>query len=131
MLVKESILYKKIKSHQRVELGELFFFETYFIAEFNEGVNIDFDNFEECEALIKEHFKDKDFGFISNRVNSYSIVLTDAPLFNKTFHNLKAYATVTYSIFAEKVFEVEKHFFKFNKRNFNNLMDAVAWVQNN
>ena len=51
--------------------------------------------------------------FIANRIHSYSIVITDAPLFNKTFKNLKAYATITYSTFSSKVFEMENHFFNF------------------
>ena len=129
MLVSESPLYKKVKNIKIIELGKLFFFENYFIAEFNEGVNIGFDNFKEAEILIKDYFGENNFGFISNRVNSYSIVILDAPLFNETFKNLAAYATVTYSAFAEKVFEVENHFFNFNKKNFTSLIEASIWVE--
>ena len=105
-------------------------FRLTFIAEFNEGVNIDYNNFDECKTQIENFFRNKDFGFVSNRINSYSLVLTDAPLFNNAFKNLKAYATVTYSAFAEKMFDVENHFFKFNKQNFTSLYDATTWVEN-
>lgn len=130
MSVTESSINQKVKSHEKIELGDLFFFENYFIAEFKEGVNIDYNNFNECKTLIEKFFGNNDFGFVSNRINSYSLVLTDAPLFNKAFKNLKAYATVTYSAFAEKVFDVENHFFKFNKQNFTSLHDATFWVEN-
>jgi hypothetical protein len=130
MLVKESPFYNKVKSHKIIELGNLYFFENYFIGEFHEGVNIDFKSFIEAKILIKEFFGDNDFGFIGNRINSYSIVLTDAPLFNNEFKNLKAYATVTYSAFADTIISVENHFFKFNKQNFTSLIEAVTWVEN-
>jgi hypothetical protein len=129
MSVTESPLYQKVKSHEIIGLGDLFFFENYVVAEFNEGVNIDFKNFGEGKSLIKKYFGENNFGFIGNRINSYSIVLTDAHLFNKEFKNLRAYATVTYSAFAEKVFDVENHFFKFNKQNFTSLLEATGWVE--
>lgn len=89
-----------------------------------------FENFEQCEALISEHFGGKEFAFISNRINSYSIILTDAPLLNEKYKNLKAYATVAYTALGERVFEVESHFFNFNKEIFDKLTDAVEWVEN-
>ncbi|OYX23270.1 MAG: hypothetical protein B7Z06_10465, partial [Flavobacteriales bacterium 32-35-8] len=120
---------QNVKSHKTIHLGDLFFFENYLIAEFNEGVEINYKNFDAVRELIKEHFGNDSFGLISNRINSYSIVITDAPLFNQC-ESLKAYATVTYSLFAERVFNVENYFFKFNKQNFNSLSDAKVWVEN-
>lgn len=129
MSITETSLYKNVKSHETIALGDLFFFEHYVVAEFNEGVEICYANFNEVRELIKERFGNESFGLISNRINSYSIVVTDAPLFNEC-ETLKAYATVTYSLFAEKVFNVENYFFKFNKQNFNSLTDAKVWVEN-
>ncbi|WP_111307533.1 hypothetical protein [Confluentibacter sediminis] len=128
MSIKESELYQSVKNHKTIDLGNLFFFENYLVAEFNEGVEINYRNFESVRELIREYFGDESFGLISNRINSYSIVITDAPLFNQC-QSLKAYATVTYSLFAEKVFDVENYFFKFNKQNFNSLNDAKMWVE--
>ena len=124
----ESPIYQNIIHQKTISLGNLFFFENFMVAEFNEGVEIDYDNFGEVRALMHEYFGDENFGFISNRINSYSIVITDAPKFNEC-QTLKAYATVTYSLFAEKVFNVENYFFNFNKQNFHSLEDAMTWVQ--
>lgn len=129
MSITETALYQNVKSHKTTSLGNLFFFENYVIAEFYEGVEINYNNFETVKELIKEQFGNESFGLISNRINSYSIVITDAPLFNQC-ESLKAYATVTYSLFAERVFNVENYFFKFNKQNFNSLTDAKVWVEN-
>lgn len=129
MSITETALYQNVKSHKTTSLGNLFFFENYVIAEFYEGVEINYNNFETVKELIKEQFGNESFGLISNRINSYSIVITDAPLFNQC-ESLKAYATVTYSLFAERVFNVENYFFKFNKQNFNSLTDAKVWIEN-
>lgn len=129
MLVQDSPYYCNVINHKIVDIGNLYFFQNYLIAEINEGVNISFENFKESTELILAHFGDNHFGFIGNRVNSYSIVITDAREFNKAFKNLKAYATVTYNLFAENMLEVENHFFDFNKKNFTTLIEAVNWVE--
>ncbi|MEM5566325.1 hypothetical protein WNY78_14480 [Psychroserpens sp. AS72] len=114
-----------------IDLGDLYFFKKFVVCEFNEGVNINFENFNEAKIEIEKQYGNTSFGFISNRIHSYSILVTDAPIFNKTFKNVKAYATVTYSDLASKVFEIENHFFKFNRRNFDNLENAIQWVEHN
>ena len=129
MSIIDSPIHNKLLFKKTITLGNLYFFETYLIAEFNEGVIINFDNFNEAQLAIKEHYNNAAFGFISNRIHSYSIVITDAPKFNTTFNNLKAYATVTYSSFASKVFEMENHFFEFNRKNFDDLSNAIIWVE--
>lgn len=128
MTLVETKFYNDIKKQEDIALGTLYFFERFVVAEFNEGENIGFDNFSEAKAIIKSFYGNEPFGFIANRINSYSIVVTDAPKFNEAFQNLAAYATVTYSSFAQKIFEVENHFFKFNRRNFDSVIDAVTWV---
>jgi hypothetical protein len=129
MSITECNLYSKVKNFKTTQIGDLYFFENYLIAEFYEGVHISFDSFKEVKALIDQHFKGKKFGFIGNRVNSYSLVLSDAQLFNDSLKNLMAYATVTYTSIAEKVFDVENHFFDFNKKNFTCLFEATNWVR--
>ncbi|WP_067146228.1 hypothetical protein [Pseudotamlana agarivorans] len=130
MLVAKSPLITHHIKIEKTNLGDLYFFKNYVIAEFYEGVEIDYLSFEQCQNLIKKYFGENDFGFISNRINSYSVVITEAYLFNKAFPNAKAYATVSYNVFTQKSFEVESHFFKFNKRNFLSLTEAVSWVEN-
>jgi len=114
----------------RVQLGELRLNDQYMVAVFDEGIDINFDNFSEITDIIKSNFGNKPFGFISNRVNSYSINLSDANKFNKLFQNLKAYAVVAHNPITEKVFEIEEHFFKFNRKSFRNIDDAIDWVEN-
>ncbi|MBU2929774.1 hypothetical protein [Winogradskyella psychrotolerans] len=112
-----------------IKLGTVYFYENFLVAEFKEGVDITFKNFDELSFLIKTHFKDKPIGFITNRVNSYSVNVNDAKDFNKTFVNLKAYATVCYNSLTEGVIEIESQFFKFNRKVFKNMDTAISWVE--
>lgn len=128
MSIKETTFFVNVKNCKTIDLGNLFFFENFLVAEFNEGVEIHYKNFLAVRKLIKEFYGHNSFGFISNRINSYSIVITDAPLFNQC-DTLKAHATVSYNIFAEKVFNIENYFFKFNNKNFNSLADAKVWIE--
>ncbi|WP_179019381.1 hypothetical protein [Winogradskyella forsetii] len=123
-------LSNEYQSHQ-TNIGNIYFFENYVITNFDEGVDINYENFDEVERLINRHFKEKPFGFIANRSHSYSINLTDAPLFNKAFPNLKAYAIIVYNSLTERVFEIENHFFTYNRKAFKDIDDAICWVEEN
>ena len=94
-----------------VSLGDLYFFENYLVTEFNEGENVTFENFKEVAEAIKTRYGDRPIGFISNRINSYSIDLTDAELFNNAFPNVKAYAVIVHKPMTKQIFEIENHFF--------------------
>ncbi len=122
-------LNKKDHTHHNVTLGSLYLFDNYVVAEFKEGVDINFDNFSDVTEIVKKQFNDKPFGFIANRLNSYSIDLTDATKFNAYFPNLQAYAIVAYTVMTRRVFEVENHFFDFNREAFKNLEQASEWVE--
>ncbi|APY07342.1 hypothetical protein BWZ20_03070 [Winogradskyella sp. J14-2] len=115
---------------KEVNIGKLQYNEKYIIAIFNEGVDINFKNFSEVATIIKSQFENRPFGFIANRVNSYSINLSDADRFNKTFPNVKAYAVVAHNSITERVFEIEERFFKFNRKSFRDLGGAIDWVEN-
>lgn len=116
--------------YQELKIGKLFFFEKFAVGEFKEGIHIDFGTFKESTESILNYFDDKNFGFIANRTNSYSIDLNDAKRFNKSFPNLKAYAVVSDALFAKGVFEVENQFFTYNRQIFKKLNEAITWVEN-
>lgn len=112
-----------------LKIGKVFLYEDYIITEFDEGVDVNFKNFNEISKIIEENFENRAFGFIANRVNSYSINLKDAKLFNEKFNNAIAYAIVAYSDLTKRIIEIENHFFKFNKQVFTTTDDAIAWVE--
>ncbi|WP_178985452.1 hypothetical protein [Winogradskyella helgolandensis] len=122
-------IYNKDYKVYHLKLGRIFLYQNYIVTEFDEGVDINFENFKELSQIIEQNFKDQPFGFIANRINSYSINLNDAELFNKTFNNAIAYAIVAYSNRTKRIIEIESHFFKFNKKVFHNFENALDWVE--
>ena len=129
MIITNSVLKNKNCTQVEVSLGAVYLFDSYIITNFKEGVDINHDNFHEVGMKIKEHFGEKPFGYIANRLNSYSINLNDVHVFNDAFPNLKAYAVVAYNTLTERVFEIENHFFESNRNTFKNLEAAVEWVE--
>lgn len=115
--------------YQEVEIGKLYFFKNFVVAEFYEGVHIDFNNFSECRLLMLSFYKQQPFGFIANQTNTYSLHLNDAKRFNLSFPNLKAYAVVCNTLFGHGIFEIENQFFNFNRKIFKNLDNAISWVE--
>jgi hypothetical protein len=109
-------------------IGTIYFNNNYVITNFKEGIDIDYNSFKDVGNFIKSHFNGREFGYIANRENSYSINLKDAEVFNKAFPNLKAYAIVIYNTFTGRIFEIENHFFPHNRKAFKKIDDAVNWV---
>lgn len=119
--------FNDIISYEIIKLGHLFLFEDFVIAEYKEGVTFTFEGFQDGIKIIKDFYGKKNFGYISNRKNSYSINCTDGQSISDTFPNLISCATVTYTFQARSAVEIEKLFFNFNYKNFSNLEDAVIW----
>ncbi len=130
MRVLDSSLQNNFLRHYSLSMGELYFFENYVIAEFNEGVLISYESVYEVVMLIKEYFgDDKSFGFVSNRIHSYSTVPTDSAKWKQVLPNLAAYGVVIYDHRGMVNVQFEKKFCKSNHNAFQNLEKAVNWVK--
>ncbi len=99
-----------IESHT-VKSGKLFFLKDMVVAEFNEGVHIDFDSSQEYIGLIIDFYgNDEPFGYICNRINKFSISPLDYPKFNRTLSNLAMYGIVFNNHFDRINYNIEKRF---------------------
>ncbi len=47
-------------------------YDAYTVVTVNEGVHIDFTEIEEISTFLQNHYHDKPFGLIANRINRYS-----------------------------------------------------------
>lgn len=129
MSITETPICNNLLAHSEIKIGNLYFFKSFLVAEYHEGVRLDFESFNEAQEVILSHFGNTDFGYVANRINSYCVNITDAPLFNSVLKNLKAHATVTYNSFSDMNFELESHFFDFNRKLFKSLTEATSWVE--
>ena len=128
MTVKESKLSKHIEATYRLKIGDFHFFKNFVVAEFNEGVYASYKDLEESYDLALDYYKDRSYGFISNRINSYSINIMDVLKYQSKFKGLRAYAIVTHNRSSKISLQVEDYYFKLKRTRFNSLIDAAKWV---
>ncbi|RRQ49955.1 hypothetical protein DZC72_05060 [Maribacter algicola] len=126
--VKDIPYFKNIREVREFEFGVFYYFDGLVISEINEGVVFDWNMAKRAVAAAKEIFgEEKPIAYISNRINSYTVVPTEWLKFYKNRHQLSYYSVVgsTQGSFASIV--LEKMFFKESLRQFNDLEAAVAW----
>ncbi len=117
-----------IESHE-VKSGKLFFLKDIVIAEFNEGVHIDFESSQDYISLIIDFYgNDRPFGYICNRINNFSISPLDYPKFNRALTNLAMYGIVFNNHFDRRNFNIEKRFCKKPYKGYNDLYTACSQV---
>ena len=99
-----------IISHS-IKSGKLYFLEDIVVAEFNEGVHIEFNSSQEYISLIIDFYgQERPFGYICNRVNDFSISPLDYPKFNRALNNLTMYGIVNNNHFDHMNCNIEKRF---------------------
>ena len=120
-------------SHTKVEFtfGDFFLFDKFIISELNEGIHFDWDKIEEVIAMLQDNYGDTiKIGYISNRVNSYSIDPQNWVDFQKQYDFVVATAVISYSEFAYMNATIEKRFFENSLKRCMNLDEAIGWIQN-
>jgi hypothetical protein len=110
------------------EIGVAYFFNDYIYCEMNEGVLVSFEAIADLIAGAKKYYGSKDFGYISNRKNSYSVVPTDYEKL-KTISNLKAIAIICENKIGAQNTKIEKMFFQEQFETFDNFEDAILWIK--
>ncbi|SDB41059.1 hypothetical protein SAMN03097699_1175 [Flavobacteriaceae bacterium MAR_2010_188] len=129
MNIIDSPVNSKIIATYTISIGKIYIFDCYVVAEYNEGLHLSFDDYEDVINIIDMHFANRKFGYIANRVNSYSFLLTDAHKYHKALPNLHVYAVVYYSTLARQNVDLENRFFQFNRESFSELSSAIEWVK--
>ncbi|MBC9798401.1 STAS/SEC14 domain-containing protein [Sinomicrobium weinanense] len=113
----------------KLDFGILEFHENFVISELDEGIHFVSEQNKVLISACLKHFKDKPFGYISNRIYSYSV---DPFIYVETEHieNFVAMAVVVSTSAQKLSSRVEKMFCKRPFRYFYNLEEARAWIEN-
>ncbi|MDR5590160.1 hypothetical protein [Christiangramia sp. SM2212] len=114
-----------------LDFGKVYAYENILIAKLDEGILFDVESNRKLLQIGQKIFKDKSYGYISHRVNSYAV---DPMVYMESASagNLKAIAVVSESEMTRKNAEgVEKKFYKDNNcfGVFQTLEEAVAWIK--
>jgi len=130
MKVINSSLFKDVKEIHHLLIGDFYFFENIVIAEIKEGVHIDSISSEPFFKLSNKFYSEKKaFGYISNRINQFSVSPLDFAQYSEKLDNVESFCAVCYSShFDEMNVQIEK---RFSQKPFNatsNLEEAFEWT---
>lgn len=111
-----------------MEIGTVQVFDNYMVAIYNEGCTVTLERVYQLIGISEIHFRDRPFGFISYRRNSYAI---DPTIYSyvRELENLKAYAIVSVKEMDMHNFTIEKMFYKKPMKFFIDYNNALAWVK--
>jgi hypothetical protein len=112
----------------QLEIGKVQVFDDYMVATFNEGATLTMERAYQIIGISEIHFRDKDFGYISLRKNSYAIDPT-VYTYVREMDNLKAFAIVSMKEMDMHNFKIEKLFYKKPMKFFIEYNNALTWVK--
>ena len=119
----------KLEDTYILQFGNFHFYEKFVVAEIGEGVTYDAFMVNMVMELINSHYgKRKSIGYISNRINNYTVSRSAWSLFLKNSERFNGYATVPSDndTLWNKILNFNKS--KFEKANFSTLLEAASWV---
>ena len=112
----------------QLDIGKIQVFENHMVSIFDEGSTLTLERAYQIIGISEIHFRDRDFGFISLRKNSYAI---DPTIYNylRELENLKAFAIVSIKEIDMHNFRIEKLFYKKPMKFFIDYSNALSWVK--
>jgi len=112
----------------KYDFCEIEIYNDFIIVVMNEGILLTPDKNEVLLEIATEYFKNKKFGYITNRIHSYSV---DPRIYTETskIENLVSFAVVSDNKLALSNAQIEKLFYKKPFKQFVNLEDAITWVK--
>lgn len=130
MKFEQSKYFKTIKHFKLVmPWGNYYLYEKFVVSELKQGVHFDWDK---TKLLVKEliefYGENAEIGFISNRVNAYSIDPQNWVKVEKEYNLLIASAIVIYNPSTYLNATLEKHFSKSSMKRCNSLDEAIIWI---
>lgn len=118
-------------SHFKLEMdfGNYYLFENYFVGELNEGVHFDWKKTQLVVQELMSFYGDNcKIGFISNRVNRYSVDPQNWTNVEKKYNIINASAIITYNLATQHNASLEKHFSNIKIKQCFTIEEAIKWM---
>ena len=131
--VKDTPFYDDVIKELNYPFADIFLFNGFIVSEVKQGVVFSWDNHAELivQDIASYYGTDgEDLVYISNRINSYSVLATDWIKFFKHNYKLKGYVVVGYSRGSILNTMVENLFFNKKIQKFTDLFTAINWAKN-
>ncbi len=109
------------------DFGTVEVYDNYVILVMNEGITVKPEYNDILIEIAEKYFHNKSFGYITHRINSYSV---DPRIYFETskIENLVAFAVVSAEDIKASTVEVEKIFLKKPFQHFKTINEATNWV---
>lgn len=125
-------LYKKVLKEHTYDFCKVYMFKNFVVTECFQGVSV---NWEDTKVMVKDittfyNSNGSNVVYISNRINSYSIVASDWLKFFKNGYSIKSYCIVSKNKAGLLNLMMEKLFFKKKIKHFSSLFEALNYVNN-
>lgn len=110
-----------------LDIGTIQVYENFMVSIFDEGATLTLERAYQIIGISEIHFRDKNFGIISLRKNSYAV---DPTIYNylRELNNLKAFAIVSVKEVDMHNFKIEKLFYKKPMKFYIDYNNALAWI---
>ncbi|PIF00585.1 MAG: STAS/SEC14 domain-containing protein [Maribacter sp.] len=109
-------------------IGTIQVYDNYMVANFEEGSTLTLERAYQIIGISEIHFRDRPFGYISLRRNSYAI---DPTIYTylRGLENLKGFAIVSVKEIDMHNFKIEKLFYKKPMKFFIEFDNALLWIK--
>ncbi len=118
--------------HYKIEMpfGNFYLLEKFFISEIHEGVHFDWEMIKSVMTEVVEFYgENAKIGYISNRVNSYSMNPQTWNKVQKKYNLLFASAIVSYNNITFMNASIEKQFTTISIKRCLSLEEAIQWIK--
>lgn len=130
--IKETNLYKEVKKELNYPFGNVFIFEGFVVSEINRGINFSWEN--HGKVIVDDvscylGTEGNELIYISNRINSYSVVASDWLKFFKNNYTLKGYFIISENNIGVLNSMIENLFFNNKIKRFNTIEAAINSIK--
>jgi len=112
----------------QLDIGKVQVFDDHMVSIFNEGITMTKERVFQLIGIMEIHFRNKNFGYLSLRKNSYAI---DPMVYNqiREIENMKAFAVVSIKEIDMHNFNIERLFYKKPMKFFIDQDNALNWIK--
>lgn len=130
--ITETDIYKEVLKEYNYPFGNMFIFDGFVVSEINKDVVVSWNDHAKQMVGDVTSFLGSDgdnITYISNRINSYSVVALDWLKFFKYQYSLKGYYIVNENPIGKMNLMIEQIFFKNKIKHFDSIYTAINWVK--